>query len=280
MPLPSTNLTLHLDASDTDKLFTTWVNGGSHTGTPADGNAVQAWARETDGSVTPANAAYYSGTGNSPAWRTTTPLMLLPCLDFDGTDDAMVLVNNDNVTSYHGSSNFFSTTARAILIAFRAESITTTNSTAATAEDNHGLFCGSSHWRISLRNDGGQRKLQATAYDGAWKMAEVNVSENTDHVAVIRHDGTNLYVSVDGGAESSTACGTIASDSAQVFIGRNANAVVYNGRIGEIATYNTGGFPTDANAYFRERWQGVGGGGGPPTGGLTRPVLIEGRLVA
>ena len=257
MPLPTTNLTANFDASDTDRIWTTWVNGGVHTGTPVDGNAVQAWRGETDGSVTPLNAAYQTA---APAWRTTTPLMLLPCLDFDGVVDAMALVNDDNVTTYHGSSNFFSTTARTILIAFRAESITLANTGAAGSADNHGLFSGSSYWTISLRNDAGQRKAQAAAYDGAWKMAEVNISENTDHVLCVRHDNTNIYISVDGGAETSTAVGTIGADSNEVRIGRGIDLGYYNGRVGEIAAYSTGSYPTDAIAFLRQKWQGVGGG--------------------
>jgi hypothetical protein len=255
MPLPTTNLTIHLDASDTDKLFTTWVDGGSHTGTPADGNSVQAWVRETDGSVTPANAVYYGG--NAPVYRSGTPLMLLPCLDFDGTNDGMVLANNTDETGYLGSSNFFSTTARTILVAFYGESITATNATASTAIDNHGLICTDTHFTISLRNDGGQRKAQVAAHDGAWKMAETNISEATSHVLCVRHDNTNLYISVDGGSETSAACGTVGADTAQVFIGRSPNAVFLNGRVGEIAIYSsalTGTDKTDAISYFTTKW--------------------------
>ena len=278
MPLPSTNLTLHLDASDTDNLFTTWVNGGAHTGTPGDGDLVQVWRRETDGSVSPCNAAYKNS--NAPAWRTTTPLMALACLDFDGTDDGMVLVNNVGVTDYLASNTFFSTTARAIVIAFRAEAITTTNSTAATATSNHGLFSGDSYWGITLRNDGGQRKAQFAAYDTGWKMAEVNVSVDTDHVLCARHDGSNLYISVDGGAETSTACSTIGADTGQVFIGRSIDGICLNGRVGEVAIYNASAYPTDAIAYFREKWQGVSSGvvGGLNGGKLAGRSILLGRL--
>jgi hypothetical protein len=258
MPLPTTNLTLNLDASDTDNLFTTWVNGGSHTGTPGDGDAVQVWRRETDGSVSPCNAAYQA---NSPVYRSGTPLMLLPCLDFDGTNAKMTLTNNDSVSSFIGSSSFFSTTARAIVIAFYAESITAANTGASGAGDNHGLFSGDSYWTISLRNDGGQRKAQFAAHDGAWKMAEVNISEATSHVLCARHDNTNLYISVDGGAETSTACGTIGADPSQVIIGSGINSIRLNGRVGQIATYSSSGYPTDAIAFLRSKWQGVGGSG-------------------
>jgi hypothetical protein len=261
MPLPTTNLTLHLDASDTDNLFTTWVDGGPHTGTPGDGGVVQAWKAESDGSVTPCNAAYYGGT--APAYRSGTPLMDLPCLDFDGTDDGMAVVSDTAVTGYRSSDQFFSTTARTILGAFYAESITATNAGAAGGYSNHGITAGEDKWYLNVYNSGGQRKLELGAHDGSWKMVEVNISEATSHVFKARHDGTNLYLAVDGGAESSVACGTISGDSAVIFIGRGGDAVRFNGRIGELAYYNSSDL-TNANSgvtFLRSKWQGVGGSG-------------------
>jgi hypothetical protein len=255
MPLPTTNLTLHLDASDTDKLFTTWVNDGPHTGTPADGNAVQAWMRETDGSVTPATAAYNGGA--APAYRSGTPLMLLPCLDFDGTDDAMAICSDATVASYIGPSSFFSTTARTILVSFYGESITASNAGAAGGYSNHGIIAADDKWYLNCFNDGGQRKVQAGAHDGSWKMVAVNISEATNHVALVRHDGTNLYLSVDGGSESSVAVGTISGDATQIYVGRSGDAVRFNGRIGEVAFYSsnlTGTDKTNAITYFTDKW--------------------------
>jgi hypothetical protein len=123
MPLPTTNLTVHLDASDTDKLFTTWVNGGPHTGTPADGNSVQAWMRETDGSLDPCTAAYVT----APVWRTggSSP-MLLPCLDFDGSTMEMRLSTDATTSSYKASSEIFGASAKTILMALYVDAITAT----------------------------------------------------------------------------------------------------------------------------------------------------------
>jgi hypothetical protein len=259
MPLPTTNLTLHLDASDTDNLFTTWVDGGPHTGTPADGNAVQVWRRETDGSVTPANGAYVS---SGPAYRSGTPLMDLPCLDFSGTDE-LRLVNDTSRTTYHGSSVFFSTTAKTLLGAFYAESISATNAGAAGGFSNEGIIAGDDKWYLNVYNSGGQRKLEFGGHDGSWKMVEVNISEGVTHVFKARHDGSNLYLAVDGGAESSAACGTLSGDSTQVRVGRGGDTAWFNGRIGEIAGYNSSDL-TNANSgvtFLRSKWQGVGGTG-------------------
>jgi hypothetical protein len=261
MPLPTTNLTLHLDASDTDKLWTTWVDGGPHTGTPGDGDLVQAWSRETDGSVTPVSAAYRNG--NAPAYRSGTPLMLLPCLDFDGTNDGMRLTNDATVATLYSSDYFFSTTARTILGAFYAESITATNAGATGGYSNHGIVSADDKWYVNCYNSGGQRKLQFGANDGSWKMVEVDISEAATVVFKARHDGTNLYLAVDGGAESSVACGTISGNSAAVYIGISGDAVCFNGRIGEVALYDSSDL-TNANSgvtFLRSKWQGVGGTG-------------------
>jgi hypothetical protein len=267
MPLPTTNLTLHLDASDTDNLFTTWADGGGHSGTPADGNAVQVWRRESDGSVTPANAAYNGG--NAPAYRSGTPLMLLPCLDFDGTNAAMAVVSDTTVASYIGPSSFFSTTARTILVSFYGESITASNAGAAGGYSNHGITAGDDKWYLNCYNSGGQRKVQFGAHDGSWKMVEVNISEATSHVVKARHDGANLYLAVDGGAESSVACGTLSGDGSQIYIGRSGDAVRLNGRIGEVAFYSSSDL-TNADSgvtFLRSKWQGVGA----PTARIVTP---------
>ena len=253
MPLPTTNLTLHLDASDTDTLFTTWADGGSHTGTPADGNAVQAWSRETDGSVNPAHAT--DGSARYPAYRSSTPLMLLPCLDFDGSDDQLQVVNDTNQTTYVGTSSFLGGQAKTILIAFYAESITD------TAIGSHGLIGGDSSFGLCLRDVSGTKKVGAINNGGS-DAVELTVSTATTHVACMRQDTSNIYLSVDGGAESSTAS-TFSSADSKITIARCFGSTVYNGRIGEIALYNaalTGSDLTDAIAYFRLKWQGVGGG--------------------
>ena len=261
MPLPTTNLTLHLDASDTDKLFTTWVNGGAHTGTPADGNAVQAWSRETDGSLTPAHAAYNSGT-TAPAYRSGTPLMLLPCLDFDGTNDEMRIVGDATVTDYRNDGLIFAASGKTIIVAFYAESITLTGGT----DSCHSIIGNDSgYFNLYCRDEAGTKKLKFFNYDGTVNNVDQTITAGTTVVACARHDGTNVYLSVDGGSESSTASGASATwPNMSVWIGRaNGGPGFFDGRIGEIACYNaalTGTGLTDAIAYFRSKWQGVGGG--------------------
>jgi hypothetical protein len=255
MPLPTTNLTFHLDASDTDKLFTTFVNGGPHTGTPVDGNEVQAWAAETDGSVSPANAGRPDG--QAPNYRSTTPLMLLPCLDFDGADQ-MTVCTDTSYDTLIGTNQFFGTQTKTILLAIYPETI---SGTASPVTDNDALIAlyddGLHVW-----NDGGTRKATFSINDGSLKSVSVTIGTGATYVLCARQDSSNIYLSVDGGSEVSAACGASAVWPQGVVLGRSNNSGArYNGRYGEIAFYNASAYPTDAIAFLRSKWQGVGGSG-------------------
>jgi hypothetical protein len=264
MALPTTNLTLHLDASDTDKLFTTWVDGGSHTGTPGDGDAVQAWSRETDGSVTPAHAAYST---DWPLYRSGTPLMALPCLDFDGTDSEVRIVDNTNRSSYLNGGQLVGAQAKTILVAFWAEAVSLSS---ADPSENHGLIAFGD-CALTLKSVGGNPKIHFNNHDGGWDTVEESITTAATVVACARHDATNIYISVDGGSEVSTASGATGTwPSSDMRIGRAAGSGRLNARIGEIAIYSaalTGTDLTDAIAYFRAKWQGVGG----PTARIVTP---------
>ena len=255
MPLPTTNLTWHCDPSDTDKLFTTWVSGGPNTGTPSDGSAVQVWEQETDSSTDTTREFTYSTTGREPIYRSTTPLMLLPCLDFDGTDDQMNA--QDFVGSDAQASEFLGASAKTILVAFYGESITAAN---ALSYDNHALFCDglAGFLGIFLKNNGGQRQAIAYNWDGNEDQVAININEAQSHVVVYRHDGTNLFISVDGGSELFVPSGATTTMTGNMRIGFGlGTGTRYNGRIGEIAVYNaalTGSNLTDAVSYFTSKW--------------------------
>jgi hypothetical protein len=259
MALPTTNLTLHLDASDTDKLFTTWVDGGPNTGTPADNGAVEVWSRETDGSVNPAHAAY-AAAGRTPLYRSGTPLMMLPCLDFDGTDDELRVVGDATRASYLNTGEFMGDQAKTILVAFWAEAVT---STSADPSELHAVVGTSGDCNLSLKDVAGTPTLQFNNHDGSWDTVSKTVATGTTVVACARHDTSNIYLSVDGGSESSTASGATSGwPIAELRVGRGGGSVFFNGRVGEIAIYSaalTGTDLTAAIAYFRLKWQGVGG---------------------
>lgn len=254
MALPTTNLTFHCDSSDTDHIFTTYVAGGADTGTPTDGSAVQAWD-DDDGK----NFRMVEVT-NSPLWRSSTPLMQLPCLDFDGTNDLM--------TSYAGDagvgaaiSNFFGVSAKTLLGSIYIEGIATND---ATVYNNSGIFSDAGgYWGVFTKNPSGSN-YEIHFYNyvaGVTSFAITGVSLNKSYVVVMRHNGTtmygDLYDATGNVGTGSVSSGATASLASNFQTGKSWTTTYYNGRIGEFALYNaelTGSNLTDAIDYFTDKW--------------------------
>lgn len=266
MALPLTNLTLHLDASDTGNLFTTFSGDGNHTGTPVDGSSVEVWNDEGDG-VSDVIMLYVDA---KPEWRTTTPLMLLPCLDFDGSADNL-RSHTQNGGSQKALSNFLSSSAFTVFISFLAESIT---STAAAIYDNHQLIGDAGlFWGIHLKDEGGIKKAYGYNWDGNDDVVGGHaILENTSYLMMFRHESGSIYSAINGGTESSTVSGNTSDLTFPLMLGSSVSPR-YSGRIGEIAIYNTalsGSNLTEATQYFIDKWVS------PPAGGTTRKMLLLG----
>lgn len=247
MALPTTGLTGHFDASDTDNLWKTFVSGGPHTDTPVDGDSIQVWGNETG-----ADRIFKHFTvGTAPVWRQTTPLMLLPCLDFTG-GQRLVLTNNTNTSQ--PLSTLIANNAFTVLIAFYAETVT---STTGTVYNGHPLINDTGQfWGLFLRLIGGIPKLSVYNWDGSADVVTLDSTVSASHVVMIRHQSSILYISLDGGTESSIASGNTTNIAQGVNVGHGSVAE-YDGRIGEIAVYNvalTGTDLTDAIDYFMEKW--------------------------
>jgi hypothetical protein len=253
--LPTTNLTLHLDASNTDDLFTTYVGTGVHTGTPADGNEVDVWDDEGDGIADVIGRAQTAG----PEFRSSTPLMLLSNLDFDGTADSFAGMNQVGDTA-RNSTDFITTTAFIVATAIYPESITLTS---GTAYSNHGVFTdGGGQWfGLYLKETTGQDQACIYNWDGSQDQICVDVTAGETSVIIARHDSGTIYISKNCGAESSTASGTT-SGTGTTRIGLGDTAF-YNGRIGELAVYNVGTGATAASAcsYLATKWLGAAASG-------------------
>ena len=119
--LPTDDLRIHLDASDTSKLFKTYDSGGKHSGTPADGEAVQVWDDEGDG-IADIAFVYITDSARSPIYRSASSPMRHSCLDFDGIDDSLKAVTQDGLVE-HPLSDFITASAFTLLIAFHPLSI-------------------------------------------------------------------------------------------------------------------------------------------------------------
>lgn len=254
MPLPSTNLTTHFDASDSDHLWTTYTAGSPfHSGTPSDGSAIQVWD-DDDGKDL---SFIFGSSGDEPAWRSSTPLMILPCVDFSGSD-RLNLYNNAK-TGDGSFFNLFSSTVGVLFISFLVESV---SSNAAAAYDNETLIGESTgYYGVFVRNSSGTYYVLTFLWDGAEKTLQLGpISLDTSYVLVYWFTGNTQF------AELYSTAGLVDSDSQAISGGPTVLGLqprlglgvsqFFNGRLGEVASYNAHDATDRATAtsYFRDKW--------------------------
>jgi|JI10StandDraft_1071094.scaffolds.fasta_scaffold87540_3 hypothetical protein len=256
MTLPTSGLTFHGDASVNTDLWTT-NTAGSFSGSVTDGNGVIYWD-----DVEHADVMAGRTIASPPVWRQSTPLMALPCLSFVG--GLNLRLENDADTAHKVLSDVTSASAFTVVASIYVAGVTNNS---ANAYSNDPVIDSGSYFGLYLKNTGSDYRLQAFVWDGSAKVVEIVVSLATSYVVMFRLESGTLYASLDGGTESSVACGNISSLINQVFIGLSG-AGSYNGRIGEVAIYNTaltGTNKTDALSYFTSKWLGGGGDTTAPT---------------
>jgi hypothetical protein len=193
--------------------------------------------------------------------------MALPCLSFVG--GLNLRLENDADTAHKVLSDVTSASAFTFIASIYVAGVTNNS---ANAYSNDPILDSGAYMGLYLKNTGSDYRLQAYVWDGSAKVVEFVVSLATSYVVMFRLESGTLYASLDGGTESSVACGNISSLVNQVFIGLSG-AGSYNGRIGEVAIYNTaltGTNKTDALSYFTSKW--IGGGGDTTAPTLTSAV--------
>ena len=272
------SLQAHYDASDTDEVFTTYQGSGVHTGTPADGDPVQVWDEEAGHSdqcftfpVTSAQAPNFRSGGSA--------LMVsgLSELDFDGAVDKLQLFDQTGGSAY--GANTFMGTNWAWIFSLYPEVI---SATSANPFENHCLVgAANQNWGIFFRNDGGVRKVQHYAFDGANKVAELAISLSSSGIVGARYtSGGDLIVHVSDSAGSETtntvnSVGLANIIATGLFLGQLSDAF-YNGRIGEFKQWDTGdadGTYTTEFAAFKTKW--LSGAAPPTTMGDLRPNRLR-----
>lgn len=226
-------LTAHFDSRDTGNIFT--ARGNPPSGAPSDGSAVQQW----DDEAVADQVLYDTGdAGIDPLWRQTSPGLLLPCLDFDGSNDAL-LATTDNKATAKVLSDWATASAFTLIMALRVEASSSNNGTIYL---NEGILTDSSGYMgLLVRNDSGQVKLIGYNYDGNIDAVEANISVNTNYVVVFRHESGNIFLSINNESELSAASGDTGALTGQMETGVNEDASAYlNGRIGMFKFWNTG----------------------------------------
>jgi hypothetical protein len=250
MSLPShANLKGHFDASTDANVWEFFQSSAPyHNTTAGDGDNVEVWDDVNGNNMM---FTWKTSATTGPTYQVNTPLMLNPCLDFEAAEQLFAFQETGSGSTGVAADTFFDANAKTIIVAVYVESISTTSGNTwtnnAILKDSGELF------GLHLRTSGGQPKLQAYNWDGNNDTVEIDIALGTSYVACYRHDGTNVYVSINGGSESSVASGSTTSMTGQMELAVN-NADI---RVGEIAMYDaalTGTDLSDALDYFIEKW--------------------------
>jgi hypothetical protein len=254
MSLPTTNLTLHLNASVNTNI---WKNSNG-TGVPVDGDAIQRWDDEGDGI---GDIAMIGVGANSTIWRQSTPLMRLPCLDFNGSVDEFTC-RNDADSANHPISDLITNSAFTVAVAVYPEVIASSN---ANTYDNDAIFIDTGgFWGLVTKDVAGVKQIRGYNWDGSDDSIGATVATGRTWIAIYRHDTGNLKLTViaDTRVETTPAdvpSGNTSSLTGVMHIGSGFGGHHYNGRIGEMAFYNaslTGSALTDLKNYFMDKWFG------------------------
>jgi len=256
--LPSTSMTSHFDFSDISTLYKTYTNGNNPAYTDvatADADTIQIARSIFPVSTSDWTFPYRTNEGptTSPVLRLTTPLLGTQCLDFDGSNDRLLLCNRTGTQL--AVSNIFANNAKTAILSFRCESLPASNGVFQP------LFADQSSnftWGMYIYNNAGTVQLLVQHFDGSYdSLFHGTIAADTNYVAVMRHDGTNIYASLNNDTETSTASGNTSDMTQPVYLAGCGNASFLNGRIGEIVTYNaalTGSNLSDAITYFMNKW--------------------------
>ena len=261
--LPTTNLTGHWDASTNAEVYTTNNPGGAPSGNCTDGQDANVWRSQ----VNPAHLMRaITGHGTIPVWKNDA-VMKHPSIWFDktGIDSNGGHRCQDSNGNFTNPADFIAAglDEYTILIAYHPLrhsgssfrtmlSTTWTSYSAMTSYVSAGVYAG-----LAIGYD--------TGFDTAGPTADTYALD-TSHIIRVRKTATHLYVSVDGGSESSVAHGNVGdltyggSGYYGLYTGWNSSAsasTAFSGRIGEIAIWNVAlsGTPLDdATNYFYDKW--------------------------
>jgi hypothetical protein len=260
MPLPTTDLTQHFDASVNTGLFKN-LTGGLLADNPADGEQFTYWDDLIDTATDNSRVTMRTdGTTPSVRWR-NDDVMPLPSVEIEDGILKMATQGGVGVGTAPPTNSAYT-----ILLAFYIDSAGTyPNSDPAGAGQayfNCTLVGGqrNTYSGVYIRKNGSDYLLYAYNYDGTADIVSYPITPDEPHVLCVRHEGGTLYFSVDCGAEVSVASGNTTSATAFYLGDEGVNSGTtadFRGRIGELAIFDvglTGTDLTDATEYFCDRW--------------------------
>lgn len=268
MALPTTDLTIHLYAGDTDNVFTTANGGGSgvHSGVPGDGDPVEVWDDEEDGEVGDFAFVHAVVGVSEPTFRSTGSPMKHSCLDFDGVTGR--LISKDQAGSSDRNNGLFVTaSAWTIIVAVYIDTIDVVESTPTYQLPS--LFLDRAQYMglfVADKGLGGGPQIWGYNWDTNEDSIPFSIETGRTYIALLEHTGGNLTFTLidDTGAESedSTASGDTGSMTSPFLIGsQNGVATSFlDFKIGELAVYTAGlGGNKDAvKQHFMDNWLTLG----------------------
>lgn len=202
---------------------TCWLYGGA--GVTESGGAVSAWADQSGNG----NNFIQNTAGSRPAYDAADAgFNNLPTMSGDGADDFMIAATT--------AENFISTTGHTWIAVVRVDAVTAAPSVGYDEEGWFGDGAGG-FTQGTISQVGGTPRLGTYLWDGGAKNQRQTTTLSAAHVITSRHNGTTLYTSVDGAAETSVACGSWAGTGTtlRLFSGASLYATV---TIAEVAFSN------------------------------------------
>lgn len=259
MALPTANLVRHFDASVNTGLFKN-LTGGLLADNPSDGEAFTYWDdlvdSATDGSrVVMLSEGLNGGVTPSIRWR-DDDVMGLPSAEIEDGVIRLKTQGGAGISYAPPTSSAFT-----VLLAFYIDSAGTYPNS-GTEYQNCCLIGGArnTYAGVYIRNNSGTYTLYGYNWDGTADVVSYPITPDEPHVLAFRHEGGNIYLSVDCGSEVSIASGNTSNQTA-FYVGDEGNngttTADFRGRIGEFAIYSaglTGADLTDATEYFCNRW--------------------------
>lgn len=247
----SANRTLWLNASDADHLFTS--KGPPPSGAVSDGSLVDAWndedaadiLAEVDLGVPPAGKPTWDNNGISG----------IGDLIFDGVGNNMRLTN-DAISSPKTLADLITATEFTLFFVFQ---LTADATNKANLYENTQLWGGPGAHAIYFKTSGGTSTVHLLNDDGSIDSVSKTINKNQTYVLMCRHQGGNIYISVNNGSETSIASGNTTPLTYFIYIGYNQFSLgdYFPGKIGEVLIYNaalTGSNFTDTMAYLMDKW--------------------------
>lgn len=163
--------------------------------------------------------------GNRPTYLASGGPTGGPAIDFDGIDDQM--------TAGPPLSTLFGASAKTVLVAFKADTVTATFGDKANSVQLVGDTDG--YWGVSYSSDAGTPHCAHWNVDGTIDFAEFTALTGTWYVCVGRHDGSTIKIKPLNGVETSAASGPTTSLAFNQVVSRGPSV---DARIITVICYN------------------------------------------